>query len=135
MASGTNAPTVKNPFTTRSRLKTNTFATIVVSIYALAPKNIFLFYLTITSLPNCSVTLHRATHCTLPIPKNTPTGLETKKKTGLQDAIRAGVGKMNGEDVVIACMDFNFIGGSMGSVVGEKIARSIDYSIKIRFRS
>jgi acetyl-CoA carboxylase carboxyl transferase subunit beta len=55
--------------------------------------------------------------------------VETKKKTGLQDAIRAGVGKMNGQDLVIACMDFNFIGGSMGSVVGEKIARSIDYCI------
>ncbi|MBC7566260.1 MAG: acetyl-CoA carboxylase carboxyl transferase subunit beta, partial [Pedobacter sp.] len=56
--------------------------------------------------------------------------LESQAKTGLKDAIRAGHGKMNGEDLVIACMDFNFIGGSMGSVVGEKIARSIDYSIK-----
>jgi acetyl-CoA carboxylase carboxyl transferase subunit beta len=54
---------------------------------------------------------------------------ETQKKTGLKDAIRAAVGKMNGQDIVIACMDFNFIGGSMGSVVGEKIARSIDHSI------
>jgi acetyl-CoA carboxylase carboxyl transferase subunit beta len=51
------------------------------------------------------------------------------QKTGLKDAIRAGVGKIEGQDLVIACMDFNFIGGSMGSVVGEKIARSIDYSI------
>jgi len=56
--------------------------------------------------------------------------VETQFKTGLKDAIRSGVGKMNGEDVVIACMDFNFIGGSMGSVVGEKIARSINYSIE-----
>ncbi len=55
---------------------------------------------------------------------------ETIKKTGLKDAIRAGVGKIEGQDIVIACMDFNFIGGSMGSVVGEKIARSIDYSLK-----
>lgn len=55
---------------------------------------------------------------------------ETQFKTGLKDAIRSAVGKMNGEDIVIACMDFNFIGGSMGSVVGEKIARSIDYSIE-----
>src|SRR6201995_2693170 len=55
---------------------------------------------------------------------------ETMKKTGLQDAIRAGFGKIEGQDIVIACMDFNFIGGSMGSVVGEKIARAIDYSIK-----
>ena len=55
---------------------------------------------------------------------------DTMKKTGLNDAIRAGHGKIDGQDLVIACMDFNFIGGSMGSVVGEKIARSIDYSIK-----
>jgi acetyl-CoA carboxylase carboxyl transferase subunit beta len=55
---------------------------------------------------------------------------ETQFKTGLKDAIRAACGKINGLDIVIACMDFNFIGGSMGSVVGEKIARSIDYSIE-----
>ncbi len=54
---------------------------------------------------------------------------ETIKKTGLKDAIRSAVGKIEGQPLVIACMDFNFIGGSMGSVVGEKIARSIDYSI------
>lgn len=56
--------------------------------------------------------------------------VSSMKKTGLKDAIRAAHGKIEGEDLVIACMDFNFIGGSMGSVVGEKIARSIDYSIK-----
>lgn len=56
--------------------------------------------------------------------------LESIKKTGLKDAIRAATGKIENQDVVIACMDFKFIGGSMGSVVGEKIARSIDYSIK-----
>ncbi|RZL35980.1 MAG: acetyl-CoA carboxylase carboxyltransferase subunit beta, partial [Pedobacter sp.] len=56
--------------------------------------------------------------------------IESQAKTGLKDAIRAGVGKIEGQDLVIACMDFAFIGGSMGSVVGEKIARSIDYSIK-----
>lgn len=55
--------------------------------------------------------------------------IESQKKTGLKDAIRAAVGKIEGEEIVIACMDFTFIGGSMGSVVGEKIARSIDYSI------
>lgn len=55
---------------------------------------------------------------------------ETQHKTGLKDAIRAGAGKIDGQDLVIACMDFNFIGGSMGSVVGEKIARSIDYCIQ-----
>jgi len=55
---------------------------------------------------------------------------ETQFKTGLKDAIRSAYGKINGIDLVIACMDFNFIGGSMGSVVGEKIARSIDYCIE-----
>jgi acetyl-CoA carboxylase carboxyl transferase subunit beta len=57
---------------------------------------------------------------------------ESYKKTGLSDAIRAAHGKINEQDLVIACMDFNFIGGSMGSVVGEKIARSIDYCIEHR---
>jgi acetyl-CoA carboxylase carboxyl transferase subunit beta len=55
---------------------------------------------------------------------------ETVKKTGLTDAIRSAHGKTEGQDLVICCMDFNFIGGSMGSVVGEKIARSIDYCIE-----
>jgi len=54
----------------------------------------------------------------------------TISKSELNDAVRAAYGKMNGQDLVIACMDFNFIGGSMGSVVGEKIARAIDYSLK-----
>ncbi len=56
--------------------------------------------------------------------------IETTAKTGLKDAIRAAHGKVNGQELMVACMDFAFIGGSMGSVVGEKIARSIDYSIK-----
>ena len=55
---------------------------------------------------------------------------EAKKKTNLKDAIRTAVGKSMGEKIVIACMDFTFIGGSMGSVVGEKISRAIDYSLK-----
>jgi len=55
---------------------------------------------------------------------------EAKNKTNLKDAIRTAVGKSMGEKIVIACMDFTFIGGSMGSVVGEKIARAIDYSLK-----
>jgi acetyl-CoA carboxylase carboxyl transferase subunit beta len=55
---------------------------------------------------------------------------ETQKKTGLQDAIRTVAGKINGEPIVIACMDFTFIGGSMGSVVGEKISRAIDHCIE-----
>ena len=55
---------------------------------------------------------------------------EAKKRTNLKDAIRTAVGKSMGEKIVIACMDFTFIGGSMGSVVGEKISRAIDYSLK-----
>jgi len=55
---------------------------------------------------------------------------DSYKKTGLKDALRAAHGQIEGQDLVIACMDFTFIGGSMGSVVGEKIARSIDYCIK-----
>ena len=51
-------------------------------------------------------------------------------KTNLKDAVRTAVGKSFGKDLVIAAMDFSFIGGSMGSVVGEKISRAIDYSIK-----
>ncbi|TXD46851.1 acetyl-CoA carboxylase, carboxyltransferase subunit beta [Polaribacter sp. IC073] len=53
-----------------------------------------------------------------------------QEKTKLNDAVRTAVGKSIGKDIVIAAMDFAFIGGSMGSVVGEKIARAIDYSIK-----
>ncbi len=52
------------------------------------------------------------------------------EKTKLKDAIRTAVGKSNGKDLVVASMDFSFIGGSMGSVVGEKIARAADYSLK-----
>jgi acetyl-CoA carboxylase carboxyl transferase subunit beta len=56
----------------------------------------------------------------------------TQKKTQLKDAVRSAYGKMNGQDLVIACMDFSFIGGSMGSVVGEKIARAIDHALKTK---
>ncbi|MGQ0827072.1 MAG: acetyl-CoA carboxylase, carboxyltransferase subunit beta [Bacteroidota bacterium] len=55
---------------------------------------------------------------------------DTIKKTDLKDAIRTAHGVVDGEDLVVACMDFKFIGGSMGSVVGEKIARSIDYCLE-----
>ncbi len=51
---------------------------------------------------------------------------ESKKKTGLSDAARVGVGKMNGLELVVGCMDFGFIGGSMGSVVGERLGVAID---------
>ena len=56
---------------------------------------------------------------------------EAQKKTGLTDAIRTGTGEINGHPVVFGCMDFKFIGGSMGSVVGEKVARSIDRAVKL----
>ena len=55
---------------------------------------------------------------------------EVMDKTKLKDAVRTAVGKSKGNDIVISCMDFAFIGGSMGAVVGEKIARGIDYAIK-----
>jgi acetyl-CoA carboxylase carboxyl transferase subunit beta len=57
---------------------------------------------------------------------------DTIKKSGLNDALRSGYGKVNGHDLVVCCMDFNFIGGSMGSVVGEKISRSIDFCLKTK---
>jgi acetyl-CoA carboxylase carboxyl transferase subunit beta len=53
-----------------------------------------------------------------------------QKKTKLNDAVRAAVGRSNGNEIVVACMDFSFIGGSMGSVVGEKIYRAADYALK-----
>ena len=56
-----------------------------------------------------------------------------KDKTGLNDAIRCAYGKMNNEEVVVASMDFSFIGGSMGSVVGEKISRAIEFSKKKKY--
>lgn len=55
---------------------------------------------------------------------------EAQEKTGLKDAVRTAVGKSMGEDLVVVCMDFAFIGGSMGSVVGEKITRGADYALK-----
>jgi len=57
---------------------------------------------------------------------------DTIKKTGLKDALRSAYGQVNGNDLCICCMDFSFIGGSMGSVVGEKIARAIDHCLKTR---
>jgi len=52
---------------------------------------------------------------------------DSQKKSGMADAMRVGTGTIQSFPIVIACMDFNFIGGSMGSVMGEKIARAIDY--------
>jgi acetyl-CoA carboxylase carboxyl transferase subunit beta len=56
----------------------------------------------------------------------------TELKSGLKDAVRSAYGEMNGSPITIAAMDFSFIGGSMGSVVGEKISRAIDYSLETR---
>lgn len=55
---------------------------------------------------------------------------ETIKKLDLYDAVRTGTGKIDGRDVAFGCMDFEFIGGSMGSVVGEKLSRLIDRAYK-----
>tara|TARA_B100000401_G_scaffold80856_1_gene50900 strand:+ start:1708 stop:2553 length:846 start_codon:yes stop_codon:yes gene_type:complete len=55
---------------------------------------------------------------------------QSQKKTQLSDALTSGYGKINGKNIVIACMNFNFIGGSMGAVVGEKISRAIEKAIK-----
>jgi acetyl-CoA carboxylase carboxyl transferase subunit beta len=55
---------------------------------------------------------------------------DAQAKTELKDAVRTGVGLSKGKEIVICCMDFAFIGGSMGAVVGEKIARGIDHAIK-----
>ena len=66
---------------------------------------------------------------TKPYPKRVK---ESQAKSDLKDAVRTAYGKMNGMDLTIACMDFSFIGGSMGSVVGEKISRAIDHSLKTK---
>ncbi len=55
---------------------------------------------------------------------------EVKAKTKLNDSVRNGTGKVNGVEMVVSCMDFAFIGGSLGSVMGEKIKRAIDYAMK-----
>lgn len=55
---------------------------------------------------------------------------DTINSTGLFDAVKTGTGKINGKEIAIGCMDFSFIGGSMGSVVGEKLGRLIDRAIK-----
>ncbi|RMD87994.1 MAG: acetyl-CoA carboxylase carboxyltransferase subunit beta [Calditrichaeota bacterium] len=56
---------------------------------------------------------------------------DAMKKTGMNEAVRTGLGKIFGYPVVMCIMDFSFIGGSMGSVVGEKIARAIDKSLEL----
>jgi acetyl-CoA carboxylase carboxyl transferase subunit beta len=57
---------------------------------------------------------------------------ETWSKTDITDSIRIAAGKVNGEDLVIGCMDFEFIGGSLGSVMGERISRAVDYCLEHR---
>ncbi len=58
---------------------------------------------------------------------------ESQAKSHLSDSMRVAQGKVNGEKLVVACMDFAFIGGSMGSVVGEKISRAVDYCIDKKY--
>jgi acetyl-CoA carboxylase carboxyl transferase subunit beta len=55
---------------------------------------------------------------------------ETWAKSDLQDSMRVAIGKIDGHDIVIACMDFEFIGGSLGSVMGEKFSRAVDYCLE-----
>ncbi len=57
---------------------------------------------------------------------------EAQTKTGLKEAVIWGAGKIEGHDVVVAAMDFNFMGGSMGSVVGEKLTRAVEYALAQR---
>ncbi len=57
---------------------------------------------------------------------------ETYAKTNIHDSITVAHGKVNGHDLVVACMDFEFIGGSLGSVMGEKISRACDYCLAHR---
>ncbi len=58
---------------------------------------------------------------------------EAYRKTGLNDSISVATGKINSHALVVCCMDFNFIGGSLGSVMGEKIAKAVDYCLQHRF--
>lgn len=55
---------------------------------------------------------------------------ETWSKTALKDSMRVAVGKVHGQDLVVAAMDFEFIGGSLGSVMGEKFSRAVDYCLE-----
>ena len=57
---------------------------------------------------------------------------EAQNRTGLKDAISVAYGKSKGKNITIASMDFSYIGGSMGSVVGEKISRAVDHSINTK---
>jgi len=57
---------------------------------------------------------------------------ETYEKTDIHDSITVAHGKVDSNDLVVACMDFEFIGGSLGSVMGEKISRACDYCIKYK---
>ena len=57
---------------------------------------------------------------------------DAMRKTELRDAVRTGTGKIGGIEVVVGAMDFSFIGGSMGSVVGEKVARAIDKALRLK---
>jgi acetyl-CoA carboxylase carboxyl transferase subunit beta len=56
--------------------------------------------------------------------------IDSQKKTGLKDALATAAGKVDGNELVVCCMDFTFIGGSMGSVMGEKISLAIDFCLE-----
>ena len=58
---------------------------------------------------------------------------DMQNKTKLNDGVQTGVGQINGEDIALAVMDFRFMGGSMGSVVGEKVTRLIEHATAARF--
>lgn len=72
-------------------------------------------------------------HLSLPIQKYADRITSTIKKLDLNDAVRTGTGKIDGREVAFACMDFQFIGGSMGSVVGEKLQEQLTKLIKVKF--
>jgi acetyl-CoA carboxylase carboxyl transferase subunit beta len=71
----------------------------------------------------------RTIHCSSPIPSRTP----TKAAVGLNDAVVVASGQMNGVPVVVAAMEYDFIGGSMGVVVGEKIVQGIELALARRW--
>ena len=96
------------------------FALSATTTNALMPKSIFQLYLTTTSLKNLTKKCNPWTLYPLKTKRNTKTVYSNQKKTGLKDAITTGFGNIEGKPIAVACMNFNFIGGSMGSVVGEK---------------
>jgi acetyl-CoA carboxylase carboxyl transferase subunit beta len=101
----------------------------MTTMYALAPTNISKYYS--NDYEELDAELKSADPLGFTDTKSYKSRLEESiKKTKLNDAARTAIGEVDGHPIVICCMDFAFIGGSMGSVVGEKIARGIDYAIQ-----